>query len=83
MLTEPVPLFLGPVEIGVIALLLVLIFAGPQKIPELARSTGQATKEFVRGKKEGEQELEEVRNELNNQTETSQTDDGNSPADSQ
>lgn len=47
----------GPLELGVILLILVLLF-GPDKIPKLARSTGEAVAEFQRGRKEIEQELE-------------------------
>ena len=57
-----VPLF-GPVpggmEMVVILLIAVLLF-GANKIPKLARSTGQAMGEFQRGREEIEQELEEV-----------------------
>ncbi len=58
-----VPLF-GPVpggmEMVVILLIAVLLF-GANKIPKLARSTGQAMGEFQRGREEIEQELEEVK----------------------
>ena len=48
------PLFiggLGPVELGIIALMLVLLF-GHKKIPALARSVGQSFNEFKAGKQE-------------------------------
>jgi sec-independent protein translocase protein TatA len=58
-----VPLF-GPIpggmEMVVILLIAVLLF-GANKIPKLARSTGQAMGEFQRGREEIEQELEEVK----------------------
>ncbi len=57
------PLFiggLGPVELGVIFLIAVLLF-GANKIPQLARSVGEATGEFQKGREEVEQELEDMR----------------------
>jgi len=53
-----IPLF-GPVgpEMLVIALVLVLLF-GANKIPKLARSAGQATTEFSKGREEIEDELD-------------------------
>jgi sec-independent protein translocase protein TatA len=57
-----VPLF-GPVpggmEMVVILLIAVLLF-GANKIPKLARSTGEAMGEFKKGRQEVEQELEEL-----------------------
>ncbi len=54
------PLF-GPVgpEMLIILLVLVLLF-GANKIPKLARSTGQAMGEFKKGREEIEEELEEI-----------------------
>ena len=48
----------GP-EMIVILLVLVLLF-GANKIPKLARSTGQAMGEFKKGREEIEDELEEM-----------------------
>lgn len=63
MTSTLVPLF-GPIpggmEMVVILLIAVLLF-GANKIPKLARSTGQAMGEFQRGREEIEQELEEVK----------------------
>lgn len=42
---------LGPTEIGVI-LLLILILFGAKRLPELARSLGQGVKEFRKAVKE-------------------------------
>lgn len=47
----------GP-ELLVIVALVVLLF-GAQKIPELARSSGEAIGEFKRGRQELEAELEQ------------------------
>ena len=49
----------GGMELAVILLIAVLLF-GANKIPKLARSTGQAMGEFQRGRTEIEQELEEM-----------------------
>jgi len=63
MLTST-PLFMGGfpggMELALIVLVVVLLF-GANKIPKLARSTGQAMGEFQRGREEIEQELEDVR----------------------
>ncbi|WP_417750436.1 twin-arginine translocase TatA/TatE family subunit [Salinibaculum salinum] len=62
MVETMVPLF-GPVpggmEMVVILLIAVLLF-GANKIPKLARSTGEAMGEFKKGRQEVEQELEEL-----------------------
>lgn len=52
----PVP---GGMEMVVILLIAVLLF-GANKIPKLARSTGQAMGEFQKGRQQVEQELEEI-----------------------
>lgn len=49
----------GP-ELLVILLIAVLLF-GANKIPKLARSTGEALGEFQKGREEVEQELQEMR----------------------
>ena len=63
MTIEVLPAFglpAGGMELAIILLIAVLLF-GANKIPKLARSTGQAMGEFQRGREEIEQELEEVR----------------------
>lgn len=58
----PVPLFgfPGGFEVLLLVLLAVVLF-GASKIPELARSTGQAMGEFEKGKEKAEKELQEMR----------------------
>ena len=63
MFGTPVPLFPGipgGPELLVILLIAVLLF-GANKIPKLARSSGEAIGEFQKGREEVEQELEEIR----------------------
>jgi sec-independent protein translocase protein TatA len=50
---------LGPMELGLVALVLILLF-GASKLPDLARSMGSATGEFKKGRQEVEEELEEL-----------------------
>lgn len=50
----------GGMELAVILLIAVLLF-GANKIPKLARSTGQAMGEFQKGREEVEHELEKMR----------------------
>ncbi|WP_135535496.1 MULTISPECIES: twin-arginine translocase TatA/TatE family subunit [Halostella] len=64
MALETAPAFVGGLpggtELVVILLIAVLLF-GANKIPKLARSTGEAMGEFQKGREEVEQELEEMR----------------------
>lgn len=50
----------GPLELGVVLLIFILLF-GASKLPELARSSGKAIGEFQKGREEGEQELDEIK----------------------
>ena len=43
---------LGPMELGIILVIILLLFGGA-KLPKLARSLGQAQKEFKQGVEEG------------------------------
>ena len=69
-----IPLF-GPIpggmEMMVILLIAVLLF-GANKIPKLARSTGEAMGEFKKGRQEIEEELQEAQDEVAS-TETTPT----------
>ncbi len=72
------PLFvggLGPLEIGVILILLVLLF-GADKIPKLARSAGDAKKEFEKAKMEAEKEVQEFEQELEEEAAEPEADEG-------
>lgn len=51
---------LGAPELMIILLLAVLLF-GANKLPKLARSSGQALGEFQKGREQVETELEEIR----------------------
>ncbi len=59
-----IPLFvpggMGPPELAIILVLAILLF-GANKIPKLARSTGEAIGEFQKGKEKVDKELEEMR----------------------
>lgn len=54
----------------IIILVIVVIFFGAKKIPELARSMGRATSEFQKARVEAKKSLA---NETNNQEKTQQT----------
>ncbi|QLK25445.1 twin-arginine translocase TatA/TatE family subunit [Natrinema zhouii] len=64
MVAEIAPLFIpggmGPPELAIILIIAVLLF-GANKIPKLARSTGEAMGEFQKGREKVETELEEMR----------------------
>jgi len=55
----------GP-ELLIILLVLVLLF-GANKIPKLARSTGQAMGEFKKGREQVEEELQEMQGDDNDE----------------
>jgi len=80
MVLETAPAFVGGLpggtELVVILLIAVLLF-GANKIPKLARSTGEAMGEFQKGREEVEQELEEMREggSTSDTSETPSTDD--------
>ena len=62
-MVDPLPLQLGipgGPELLVILLIAVLLF-GANKIPKLARSTGEAMGEFQKGREEVEQELQDMK----------------------
>ena len=47
---------IGPWQLVIVVLLVVILFGGSKKIPELARSLGKAKGEFQKGLKEGAQD---------------------------
>lgn len=58
-----IPLFPGipgGTELAVILLIAILLF-GANKIPKLARSTGEAMGEFKKGREQVEKELQDIR----------------------
>ncbi|WP_254535970.1 Sec-independent protein translocase subunit TatA/TatB [Halomarina litorea] len=60
---QPVPLFPGMpggIEMFVVLLVVVLLF-GANKLPKLARSSGQAMGEFKKGREEVDRELDAMR----------------------
>jgi sec-independent protein translocase protein TatA len=63
------PGFPGGIELAVIVLIAILLF-GANKIPKLARSTGQAMGEFQKGREEIDQELKEMREGATGSTDT-------------
>ena len=71
-----IPLF-GPIpggmEMMVILLIAVLLF-GANKIPKLARSTGEAMGEFKKGRQEVEEELQEMQESGTESIDTDSTD---------
>lgn len=50
---------LGPTELVVVFMLAILLF-GAQKLPKLARASGQAMGEFQKGRQQVEDELREM-----------------------
>lgn len=66
MVVEIAPLFApipGGPELLIILFIAILLF-GANKIPKLARSTGEAMGEFQKGREKVESELEEMREEF-------------------
>lgn len=61
------PLFLqnlGPWEIVLIVLVIILLFGG-KKIPELMRGIGKGVKTFKQGMKEAEDDIKEIKEDIN------------------
>jgi sec-independent protein translocase protein TatA len=72
----------GGMELAVILLIAVLLF-GANKIPKLARSTGQAMGEFRRGREEIEQELDEMTGEVEEATQLEADETAPTPEDTE
>lgn len=60
MVFHPVLALLSPEIIGIVVLAAVVLF-GAEKLPKLARSAGQAKKEFMIGQAEADAAAEQVR----------------------
>jgi len=77
-----VPGLPGGPELIIVLFVLVLLF-GANKIPKLARSTGQAMGEFRKGRQEVEEELEDIQDETIGADEptTADTSTSTTPAD--
>lgn len=60
------PLFLniGPGEIVLIVLVIILLFGG-KKIPELMKGLGKGVKTFKQGMKEAEEDIKEIKDDIN------------------
>ena len=61
------PLFLnnlGPWEIVLIVLVIILLFGG-KKIPELMKGLGKGVKTFKQGMKEAEDDIKEIKDDIN------------------
>ncbi len=67
-----IPMVPGGMEMVVILLIAVLLF-GANKIPKLARSTGQAMGEFQKGRQQVEEELEEMQEPIETESQESTT----------
>ncbi|WP_267640203.1 Sec-independent protein translocase subunit TatA/TatB [Haloarchaeobius amylolyticus] len=70
-----IPLFIGGIggpELIVVFLLVILLF-GADKLPKLARASGEAMGEFQKGREEIERELEESKSKaMGTETETAE-----------
>ena len=60
MVLHPVLALLSPEIIGIVVVAAVVLF-GAEKLPKLARSAGQAKKEFMMGQAEADAAAEQVR----------------------
>lgn len=61
------PLFLnnlGPWEIVLIVLVIILLFGG-KKIPELMKGLGKGVKTFKQGMKEAEEDIKDIKDDIN------------------
>ena len=61
---------LGPTEIGIILVLVVVFFFGGEKMADLAKGLGRFTGEFKKGKAEIEEEIEKAKEELKSNEES-------------
>lgn len=54
---------LGPWQVIIIALVIILLFGG-RKIPELMRGLGHGMKSFKQGMKDADKEIQEIKKEI-------------------
>ncbi len=54
-----IPLMLGQTELLIVFLIILILF-GSSKLPELARSMGQAKSEYKKGSAEGDEEIQKM-----------------------
>lgn len=77
MMLNATPLFIGGLPGGPEVLLILVVFIllfGANRIPKLARATGESIGEFQKGREEVESELEEMQDDTSD-SEYSETDD--------
>ncbi len=73
MVFHPVLALLSPEIIGIVVIAAVLLF-GAEKLPKLARSAGQAKKEFMMGQAEADAAAEQVREQARVRAQTANAD---------
>jgi sec-independent protein translocase protein TatA len=73
MVVHPILALLSPEIIGIVVVAAVLLF-GAEKLPKLARSAGQAKKEFMMGQAEADAAAERVREQARVRAETAKSD---------
>lgn len=73
MVVHPVLALLSPEIIGIVVIAAVLLF-GAEKLPKLARSAGQAKKEFMMGQAEADAAAEQVREQARLREQTKKAD---------
>ncbi|HET6894911.1 MAG TPA: twin-arginine translocase TatA/TatE family subunit [Candidatus Baltobacteraceae bacterium] len=73
MVLHPVLALASPEIIGIVVVAAVLLF-GAEKLPKLARSAGQAKKEFMMGQAEADAAAEQVREQARLRAQASKSD---------
>ncbi|HKU68628.1 MAG TPA: twin-arginine translocase TatA/TatE family subunit [Candidatus Baltobacteraceae bacterium] len=73
MVVHPILALLSPEIIGIVVVAAVLLF-GAEKLPKLARSAGQAKKEFMMGQAEADAAAEQVREQARVRAQASKAD---------
>jgi sec-independent protein translocase protein TatA len=73
MFIHPIVALLTPEIIGIVVVAAVLLF-GAEKLPKLARSAGQAKKEFLMGQAEADAAADRAREEARLRAQAAQTD---------